>query len=57
MIKLLSGNKTYLLGIATILYGATGFVLGSHDANTAMELVGQGFAMVFIRQGIAKVGK
>ena len=56
MLNLISGKKAYTLGIAGIVYGVAGLVLGSHDANEAMKLVGEGFGVIFLRQGIAKVG-
>ena len=55
MMDLISGKKTYLTGGAMILYGITGVFLGNLDANAGMELVAQGFGIIFLRQGIAKV--
>ena len=55
MMNLINGNKTYLTGGAMILYGITGVILGNLDANEGMKLVAEGFALIFIRHGIAKV--
>lgn len=54
---MLSGWKTYIVGICSVLYGLTGFILGKHDYDTMIQLVILGLGMMGLRAGVSKVGK
>jgi hypothetical protein len=52
----LSGKKTYLLGVGAIIYGAyMAFIEGFIEEG--FEKMGEGFALIFVRQGIKKSGQ
>lgn len=53
--SMLSGKKTYIVGIAMILYSITGAVAGKHDFNTGFQLVMQGLGFIGLRLGMAKI--
>lgn len=49
---MLSGKKTYILGVCGILYGVTGFVTGHLDSTTAIGLVFGSLAAMGVRNGV-----
>jgi len=57
VLKLLSGYKTYLVGIGMILYGVGGYAAGLHDWDTAMTFIMNGLAMMGLRAGVSKAIK
>jgi len=49
---LLDGKKTYIGGVVTILYGVTGFLLGTLDTNSAVGFVMAGAITITMRSGL-----
>ena len=49
---MLEGKKTYIVGIATILYAIGGIIIGEMDANAAFQLIATGLAAMGIRHGM-----
>lgn len=54
---MLSGYKTYLVGIGFIVYGVGGFIAGMHDADMMITKVMEGLAFMGLRAGVSKVTK
>lgn len=53
MIGWLRGKKTYITGVAWILWGAwMYFVLGQHSEGA--QRIMEGFSLIFLRAGVAK---
>lgn len=52
--SIFSGQKTYIVGAAMVLYGLSGGLLGEVDSSVAIELILQGMAIIALRLGIAK---
>ena len=48
----LTGNKTYITGLAMIVLGLTEFYLGKMNQNDALELIGTGLGFIFLRKGV-----
>jgi len=57
VLKLLSGYKTYLVGIGMILYGVGGYAAGLHDWDTALKLILEGLGLMGLRAGVSKAIK
>ncbi len=51
---MLSGKKTYIVGVLMILYGGTMMFLGQMEQAEAITLVMEGFGLMAIRAGISK---
>jgi len=56
-LKLFDGGKTYIVGVCWIVFAIGGLVVGEHDANTCLELVMQGLALMTVRSAIKKIEK
>lgn len=58
---LLSGNKTYIMGALMILGGVVATLAPDSDLiaqfSLSKDMIAQGLALVFLRQGVAKVEK
>ena len=52
---MLSGKRTYIVGIGMILYGIGGFAAGIHDWEAGLKLVLEGLGLCGLRAGVAKV--
>lgn len=52
---LLEGKKTYIIGIALIVYAIGGLVAGKIAANIAIAEIMAGLGMMGLRAGISKV--
>ena len=52
MIEKLEGYKTYIVGIATLLYAIGGGIAKFHDWNMAAQLISTALLGMGIRQGI-----
>ena len=50
---MLSGQKTYILALVTVVYAVTAVVLGKMDVNQASGLIGPILAAAFVRHGIS----
>lgn len=48
----IAGKKTYVLGIASMLYAVTGLLIGKHDYNTTADIVQTALVSMTIRHGI-----
>lgn len=51
-INILQGKRTIITGVAMIVYAVTGLFLGNIEMNTAVELIGTGAGLIFLRLGI-----
>lgn len=47
-----SGYKTYILGLAAIIYAITGWFIGNLDQATAMQAFWAGLTAMTLRSGI-----
>ena len=47
-----NGSKTYIVGVATIMWAAGGFVAGKVDGNTAIQGILFALTMMGIRHGM-----
>lgn len=54
---MLSGYKTYLVGIGFIIYGVGGFIAGIHDADMMITKCLEGLAFMGLRAGVSKAIK
>ena len=54
MLERLNGNKTYTVGVLTILFGVLGLVLGEFDLVQAGGFVSAGLAMLGFRSALKK---
>ena len=52
--SLTDGKKSYLIGIAMVLYGTSGYLLETMPREEATRNILEGLAIIFLRQGIAK---
>jgi len=50
----MNGRKTYIVGIAMIVYAVAGVASQSHDFNSAIELILEALAIMGLRHGISK---
>ena len=50
--SIITGKKTYIIGIAGIIFAITGFVTGHLDSNTALDLIFGSLAAMGIRNGV-----
>ncbi len=48
-----NGSKTYIVGVASIMWAAGGFVAGKVDGNTAIMVILAALTSMGIRHGIA----
>lgn len=48
-----NGSKTYIVGVATIMWAAGGFVAGKVDGTTAIQGILFALTMMGVRHGIA----
>ena len=56
MITWLRGKKTYITGVAWVLWGAwMYFVLGQHSEGA--QRIMEGLSLIFLRAGVAKASK
>jgi len=49
----LNGYGSYVLGVATILYGICGYLIDAKDSSSALNDVWSGLALVFLRRGVS----
>jgi uncharacterized membrane protein HdeD (DUF308 family) len=49
-------SKTNWTGITTIVGAVAGYLTGAIDPVTAAQTIVAGFALIFLRQGVAKSG-
>ena len=52
MLDLLKGKKTYLLGLAAVVYGVLGYITGNLDFSTAQNAVWTGLTAMALRSAI-----
>ena len=50
----LNGNKTYIVGMALILFAVGGFVAGKMGATEGIETILLGLGMMGLRHGVGK---
>ena len=50
----MSGQKTYLVAVGSIIYGILGLLLESHDQTEAAKFVIGGIGAIFMRMGVKK---
>jgi len=50
----MNGRKTYIVGIAMIVYAVAGVASQSHDFSSAIELILEALAIMGLRHGIGK---
>jgi len=55
VMKLQSGKKAIVLGVAMAAYGALGFFLQDMGSVDALRWVSEGLGIVFLRLGISKI--
>lgn len=53
----MSGWKTWIAAIGSIAWGVGGFLVGTHDVDTAMGFVVAGLGMVGIGHKLDRTGK
>ena len=51
----LSGYRTYIIGVGFLIGALVHFIDGNTEA--ALQKVGEGFALIFLRAGVSKLGK
>lgn len=59
MLNFLPGVKTYLVGILMILVAVAsllGVDVPAVDPNNALQTIMEGFAIIFLRSGVKKIG-
>ena len=49
----LNGSKTYIVGVATIMWAAGGFVAGKVDGTVAIQSIFAALTLMGVRHGIA----
>lgn len=47
-------SKTVWSGVAMILYAVSAFTTGHMDANAAVEMIMEGFGLIFLRGAVGK---
>lgn len=52
----MSGWKTKLAALLSIVYGTAGMLLGLHDSDAAMQFIVQGLGLLGIGHKIEKIG-
>jgi len=52
---MLSGYKTYIVGVCFIVYGVAGFFAGIHESDVLINRVLEGLAFMGLRAGISKI--
>jgi hypothetical protein len=55
IITWLKGKKTYILGLAAIVYAITGYYTGNLDSQTAMAVAWAAMQTMALRAGITKM--
>ena len=55
MLRNLNGNKTYVVGVLTVLFGVLGLFLGEFDLVQAGGFASAGLAMLGFRSALKKV--
>jgi len=56
MLDLIRGKKTYVVGVAMILWGLWQYLVEENPTQGVQRIV-EGIALITLRQGIAKVAK
>lgn len=46
---LMTGYKTYIVGIAMVLFGASGIVMEVHDWDTGVKIILEGLGIMGLR--------
>lgn len=52
---MLQGKKTYLVGIAMVVYAVSALLLGHMGMDEAVKMALEGLGIIFLRTGINKV--
>lgn len=54
IMNLISGKKTYIVAVLTIIYAVTAYFTGNMDLNTATQMVLGGAGLGALRAGVTK---
>lgn len=52
MLALINGKKTYIVGVASLLYAILGLALGKVDSTVAMEMISTALLAMGVRHGM-----
>jgi len=52
ILDLLPGRKTYVVGLAMVLYGLAGWYSNAISSDTAITAIGAGLSALFVRRAV-----